>query len=135
MVCGVISELMLPSPILDFIRPIASLTFAGVIYMAEQVTPQIPGVPEWLTALGLPVAMLVAVVYALVSTNSALRKSEAGRLADRDAYAARLQADLEKASESRERLIRSTDQQTAAFQQLARDLSSRPCQLPRKENP
>lgn len=120
-------------PILDFIRPIASLAFAATIWLAEQVTPEIPGVPPWLTALGLPVAMLVAVVYALVATNSALRKSEAGRLADRDAYAARLQAEMEKASESRERLIRATDQQTVAFQQLARDMSSRPCQLPRKE--
>ena len=125
---------MIPAPILDFVRPIASLSFAGTLWLAEQVTPEIPGVPEWLTALGLPVAMLVAVVYALVSTNTALRKSEAGRLADRDAYAAQLKADLEKASESRERLIRATDQQTAAFQQLARDLSSRPCQLRRPPN-
>jgi len=124
---------MITSTVFDFARPITSIAFAGVLWIADQVTPEIPGVPAWLTALGLPVGGLVAVVYALVATNNQLRKSEAGRLADRDAYAARLQSDLEKTNEARERLIRATDQQTAAFQQLARDMSSRPCQIPKHD--
>ena len=113
----------------DFIKPIGSIIFAGVALIAEQVSTSIPGIPEWVGSLGLPLCGLVAVTYALISTNKMLRQSEAGRLADRDAYALRLQADLEKTNEARERLIRATDLQTVAFQQLARDISSRPCQI------
>jgi hypothetical protein len=115
---------------LDFIRPISSITFAGFIWVAETVTPEIPGVPPWVTALGFPVAMLLAVIYALVSTHKALSESQTGRLADRDSFAKSLRDDADKASESRERLIRATDAQTAEFKRLADNLSSRPCQKP-----
>jgi len=112
-------------PILDFIRPIAALAFAGTCWIAETITPEIPGIPQWVTALGLPVAMLIAVIYALVSTNKALRQSEAGRLTDRDTYMTKLERENERAMESRERLIRATDQQTAEFQRLADHIESR----------
>jgi hypothetical protein len=106
-------------PIFDFIRPISALAFAGACWIAETVTPEIPGVPAWVTSLGLPVAMLIAVIYALVSTNKALRVSEAGRLTDRDNYVSRLEADGKLAMESRERLIRATLDQTHEFRRLA----------------
>ena len=110
---------MIPLPIFDFLRPIFAIAVAGLCWIAETVTPEIPGVPQWVTALGLPVAMLIAVIYALVSTNKALRQSEAGRLADRDVYTSKLERETERAMESRERLIRATDQQTAEFKRLA----------------
>lgn len=116
--------------ILDFARPVASIAFAATLWLAQQVTPEVPGVPSWVTALGLPVAMLVAVVYALVSTNNALRKSEAGRLEDRDSFIEKLEKDAEKANASHELLIRATDAQTTEFRRLADNLQSRPCQKP-----
>ena len=106
-------------PILDFIRPISALGFAGACWVAETVTPEIPGVPTWVTSLGFPVAMLIAVIYALVSTNKMLRASEAGRLSDRDAYVAKLEAEGRQAMESRERLIHATLEQTHEFRRLA----------------
>lgn len=115
---------------LDFIRPISSIAFAGAIWIAETVTPEIPGVPTWVTSLGFPVAMLVAVIYALVSTHKALAESQAGRLSDRDHFSEILRGDAQKAADSRERLIRSTDAQTAEFKRLADNLSDRPCQKP-----
>jgi len=108
--------------ILDFVRPIAALVFAGSCWIAETVTPEIPGVPPWVTSLGFPVAMLIAVIYALVSTNKALRQSEAGRLADRDAYTAKLEASEEKAAISRESLIKATTEQTSEFKKLGEEI-------------
>lgn len=105
-----------------------ALAFAGTTYIAETVTPEIPGVPQWVTALGLPVAFLVAVIYALVATNKALRINEAGRREDWGRYADKLELMMRQESESRERLIRATDHQTTQFTNLAEQLKSRPCQ-------
>lgn len=124
---------MLPTPdmLSTFCKPAFALASAGAIWIAETVTPQIPGVPEWLTALGLPVAFLVAVIYALISTNRALRDSERGRREDNERFHAKLEGVVEKGNESRDRLIRATDQQTTEFKLLADELRKRPCQLPR----
>lgn len=119
---------MNPDLVTSFCRPVIALAFAGSAYIAETATPDIPGVPEWLTSLGLPVAFLVAVIYALVSTNKALRASEDGRRVDWGNYADKLEMMMAKESESRERLIRATDHQTSQFQNLADQLKSRPCQ-------
>ena len=110
---------MIPPQIFDFIRPIASLALAGACWVAQTATPDIPGIPSWVTALGLPVAMLIAVIYALVSTNNALRASEKGRLEDRDRYAEKMEKDADAAADSRERLIRATLEQTNEFRRLA----------------
>jgi hypothetical protein len=112
-------------PMLDFIRPISALAFAGACWIGETVTPEIPGVPTWVTSLGFPVAMLIAVIYALVSTNKSLRASEAGRLADRDAYVGKLEAEGRLATESRERLIHATLEQTHEFRRLANTIENR----------
>jgi hypothetical protein len=114
--------------IAGFAKPIAALSVAGVTYLAETVTPDIPGVPTWVTSLGLPVAFLVAVIYALVAIHKALRESEKGRREDWQTYAAKLEAISERGNETRERLIRATDNQTVEFAKLADHLKTRPCQ-------
>lgn len=119
---------MNPDMLPHFCRPILAIGAAGSAYLAESITQDIPGIPEWVTALGLPVAFLIAVIYALVSTNNALRSSEEGRRSDWQQYSAKLESMMERGNESRERLIRATDQQTAEFQKLADQLKSRPCQ-------
>lgn len=124
---------MNPEPLTPFIKPIAGVAAAGASYIAETVTPAVPGVPEWVTALGLPVAFLVAVIYALVTTHRAYREVVAGRQQDAEKTSVRLEAIIEKGNESRERLIRATDQQTAEFAKLADELKNRPCQLRKHE--
>jgi cytochrome c-type biogenesis protein CcmH/NrfF len=119
-----------PENIITFCKPIAGITTAGIAYIVDTATPKIPGVPEWVTSLGLPIAFLVAVIYALATTNRALRQSEKDRHEDAKAYSAALLANLERSNESRERLIRATDQQTAKFEELASQLRNRPCQNP-----
>ena len=123
----------------DFIRPIASLTFAGCAYIAQTVAPSVAGLPDWIHSLGLPVAMLLATIYALVGINKALADQVTGRLADKDAatknaladrdsWIAQLRADNDKSNDLRAKLIESSDAQTAAFEKLADQLRSRPCQ-------
>ena len=119
---------MHPEMFTHFCKPIFAIAFAAMTYIAESVTPSIPGIPEWVTALGLPVAFLVAVVYALVSTNRALRASEEGRRRDWEQYAAKLETMMDRGNESRERLIRATDNQTMEIKSLGDQLKSRPCQ-------
>ncbi len=116
------------TPIIDSAKTIFAIASAGVFWIAETVTPDIPGVPAWVTALGLPVAFLIAVIYALVGVFKMLRESQNGRLTDRDKYEARLEDFIAKGNDSRERLIRATDNQTQAFQNLGDQLKSRPCQ-------
>lgn len=117
---------MFPFQLLDhFCKPILALALAGSAYLAETVTPEIPGVPSWITSLGLPVAFLVAVIYALISTNRALRESERGRREDWAEYAKKLEVMMDKGNESRERLIRATDAQTTEFKTLAAKISGR----------
>lgn len=110
-------------------KPIAGIAAAGATYIADTVTPIVPGVPEWITALGLPIAFLIAVIYALVSTHRAWRDSEKGRREDSERYHLRLEEMINRGNESRERLIRSTDEQTREFKNLADELRNRPCQL------
>jgi len=114
--------------ITGFIKPIAALAFAGLTYLADSLTQEIPGVPTWLTALGLPVAFLVAVIYALISIHKALRQSEAGRREDWKNYSEKLEAMVDRGNETRERLIRATDNQTNEFKNLGDHLKNRPCQ-------
>jgi len=119
---------MHPEMFSHFFRPIFALAIAGMTYIADTVTPEIPGVPTWVTSLGFPVAMTIAVIYALIATNRALRESERGRREDFAGYADKLETMMERGNESRERLIRATDQQTAEFKSLGEQLKSRPCQ-------
>lgn len=119
---------MTPEVLSTFAKPIAGLSVAGATWIAETVTPNIPGVPEWITQLGLPIAFLLAVIYALVTTHKALRDSEKGRREDIMGTQAKLEAMIERGNESRERLIRATDIQTAEFRSLGDQLKSRPCQ-------
>ncbi len=117
-------------PILESGRAIFSLATAGGLWIAQQVTPDIPGVPPWVTALGFPMAMLVAVIYALLSVHKAYAASEKGRLDDKDGVIAALRADADKAMQSRTELTIATREQTDAFKALAAEMRQRPCQKP-----
>lgn len=112
----------------SFAKPIAAILGAGVTYLAENLTQDIPGVPSWFTGLGLPVAFLVCVIYALISIHKALRDSEQGRREDLKTYSERFEKLVERSNETRERLIHSTENQTAEFRSLAEHMKSRSCQ-------
>ena len=99
---------------INFIRPVAALGAAGTFWLADAITPEVPGVPAWATALGLPISFLIAVIYALVTINRSYRDSVAGRLADKDQMIAKLDSYHERDIESRTMLIRATEAQTRA---------------------
>lgn len=113
---------------LQFAKPILAIMVAAMSYVAEATVSQLENVPSWIDRYGLPMVFLAAVIYALVSTNKALRASEEGRLRDRDEFMKQIREDAEKASQSRERLKESTDRQTIVFERLVGQLESRPCQ-------
>lgn len=115
----------------ELARATIGIAAAAGAWVLEVVATSIDGVPGWISELGLPVAFLLAVIYALVSTNKALRASESGRLADRDEFMRRITDDATKSAESRERLRQATERQTAAFENLVHELQKRPCQIPR----
>jgi hypothetical protein len=115
---------MIPIP-LDFIRPIAAIAAAGSFWMADTtITPEVPGVPAWITALGLPIAFLVAVIYALVTVNRAYRDSVNGRLTDKDALIAKLETFHDKDIESRAQLTIATTAQAVAQTRTGEILTS-----------
>ena len=117
--------------ITELTKSVTSIIIAAGAWVFDIVGSTVEGIPTWITELGLPVAFLVAVIYALVSTNKALRSSESGRLADRDEFLKRLTDDAVRATESRERLRQATERQTEAFENLVHELQKRPCQLPK----
>lgn len=106
--------------IMDFGKPIAAIVCAGTTLLADTAT--LPGLPEWVSSLGLPVAFLIAVMYALVSIHNAYKQSMADRIADRDEHESRMDKLVANIQESRERLIRATEQQTAEFRSLADEI-------------
>lgn len=89
----------------NFARPIFAIALAGLAYIADTIQNQIPGVPTWLSELGLPVAFLVVVVYALISIHKALRESERGRRLDWENYAQKLETMIERGNKTREDLM------------------------------
>jgi hypothetical protein len=114
--------------IASFAKPIAAIALAGVTYVADTITPEIPGVPAWITSLGLPLTFLALVIYALVSIHKGLRDSEKGRREDLKNYAEKLEEIAEKGNETRERLIQAANNQTNEFSKLVDHMRSRPCQ-------
>jgi len=121
---------------ITFAKPIIAVAIAGSMtllstvfaQLADHMTPPIPGVPAWITGLGLPVAFLVCVIYALIATHKALRDSEKGRREDLKVYNERFERLTEKGNETREQLIRAIDNQTNEFKSLADHMKARPCQ-------
>jgi hypothetical protein len=107
---------------INFTRPILAIGVAGVGNILSQVTPPIQGVPQWITELGLPIASLCFVIYALVFIHRALRSSEQGRISDAKEYANKLEAIIARGQDTRERLIAATTAQTLEFKNLADQL-------------
>jgi hypothetical protein len=109
-----------------YAKGIAALWGAGLIWIADvSASTSLPG---WIGELGLPVAFLLAVVYALVSVHKALRESEKGRRDDWKEFSDNLREMVEHGQKSREELIKATNDQTHVLQNLAAEIKSRPCQ-------
>lgn len=105
-------------------KSIVSFSTAGTLFIADSIVTEVPGVPQWITSLGFPIAMLVAVIYALISVHKAHAASVAGRLADKDLVISALVGDQEKALKSREDLTAATREQTSEFRTLGNEIKS-----------
>ena len=110
----------------QYVKGIAALWGAGLIYIADvSATASLPG---WIGELGLPVAFLLAVIYALVSVHKALRESEKGRRDDWKEFSDKLGGMVEHGQKSREELIAVTKEQTHMLDKLVTEIQSRPYQ-------
>ena len=105
---------MNPESLFTIPASVKGFTFAGGTLLADAAAQHVAGVPEWITALGLPTAFCVCVIYALIASNNERKASEAGRLLDKDAYIEAMKTDAKSASDSRERLVVQSAAQTAA---------------------
>jgi septal ring factor EnvC (AmiA/AmiB activator) len=76
------------------------------------------GVPDWITKLGLPIAMLLLTIVGLVSLFKALSAERAARIKDRDTTIEQLRADQKEAQTSRQQLIDATRDQSNEFSKL-----------------
>jgi septal ring factor EnvC (AmiA/AmiB activator) len=90
----------------------------GVLYLAEAATDVVVGVPDWITKLGLPIAMLLLTIVGLVSLFKALSAERAARIKDRDTTIEQLRADQKEAQTSRQQLIDATRDQSNEFSKL-----------------
>lgn len=104
---------------LAFAKPIGGIIGAATAYTAEIASKRVDGIPSWITELGLPTGFLICVIYALVSTNKALRESERGRLHDRDEFVDAIRQDARQATETHQRLIEASVSQRMAFEKQA----------------
>lgn len=106
------------SPSFELVKILSSITAAGVLWIANTVTPEIPGLPAWVTSLGVPVAFLGLVIYALRAVFLMLRDSQAGRLADRDAYAEKLEEIHDRSNDSRDAHTKATNDLVSEIRNL-----------------
>lgn len=105
---------MNPESLIAIPASIKGFTGAAGTLIADAAAHSVQGVPEWITALGLPTAFCICVIYALVAANNERKASEAGRLVDKDAYIEAMKVDAKAAAESRDRLVSAAITQTAA---------------------
>ena len=99
-------------------KPIAAMVGGGVLYLAEAATDVVVGVPDWITKLGLPIAMLLLTIVGLVSLFKALSSERAARIKDRDDTIQQLREDQKEAQKSRQELIAATKDQSNTFSNL-----------------
>jgi hypothetical protein len=111
-----------------YAKSIAGLYSAGALWIADLAIP-VEVAPRIISDVGLPIAFLLAVIYALIAVHRALRESEKGRREDWARFSDRLEAMVEHGRDSRERLIAATNEQTMEFRRLAEELKDRPCQI------
>lgn len=123
-----------PITITCFAKPIAAIALASGCYVADQATSAVTGLPDWIHQLGLPSGMLVAVIYALVATNKALRQSEEGRLRDRDEFLEEWKQHAKLSHDTRERIADASRQNAEAIRRLANEIANRPCHFEKPKN-
>lgn len=103
-------------------KGIAAMVSSGILYLADTATDVVIGVPEWVTKLGLPVAMLLLCVSGLVALFKALSAERDARIKDRDATISLYREDQKQAQDARQELITATRDQTNAFKNLEKSI-------------
>ncbi len=89
---------------MQFAKSLVALLAAGCLWIADTVIPDIAGVPQWVSTLGVPVCFLIAVIYALVYTHRSYLRAIERELKDKDAIISMLDGFHKRDIESRERL-------------------------------
>lgn len=95
---------------------------AGTAYAIDIIANSVSAVPGVFSEYGLPIAFLICVIFALVSTTKALRQSESGRLEDRDKFADQLRSMQKEQAELLEKNITAQVELKASMEKQAEAL-------------
>lgn len=103
---------------LNMSKPIFALVSSGGLWVANAVTETPHGF--WLgivKEIGLPSAMLGLAVYGLNNLSKQIREIQQARVQDQKDILAQYRQDMQRAEDSRERLIAATNEQTRAIKE------------------
>jgi hypothetical protein len=106
----------------DIIKAAVGGAFAVTSWAAGQLAQAIDTIPTWVKSADTPL-VIIGLGYGVIHLWKELQKSQTNRIADRDSFISLLTSESAKASESRERLIRVTEQQTSEFKALRREVT------------
>lgn len=95
----------------------AGTATASGAFLADRAANGLGPVPSWITELGLPLAMLLGTLWALIWLFKVLLKVIEERIGDRDKWVQILLDESKRAMESRSLLIDATNKQVAATNQ------------------
>jgi low affinity Fe/Cu permease len=112
--------------LLSLPKPVAAIALAGMTYIGEVAAKDIDGIPDWINRLGLPIAFLCLVIYALIESNKDKKNCEEGRREDGEKYSNKLEEIIVRGEKSRSDLIQATNEQTREIKNLAEQIKSRP---------
>lgn len=118
----------------DIIKAAAGGGFAVPSWLGGQFAQAVEEAPSWVKAADTPLVIL-GLSYGVIHLWRELKKSQADRIADRDAFMAKLDADSNRSAEARERLIHATTVQTEEFKALRRAVEANRTPLYQNRDP
>jgi len=106
----------------DIVKAACGGAFAVTSWSLGQVAQVVDALPSWVKAADTPL-VIIGLGYGVIHLWRELQKAQQNRISDRDSFITMLSNESTKAGETRERLIRATEQQTAEFKALRREIS------------
>jgi hypothetical protein len=111
------------------IRLLASITGAGVVWIADIVTASAANAPEWLEKYGLPGLFLALCVYAVRTLFAANQAMQREALLAKDLQIKATEETSKVFLATTRELIDATNHQTTQLEKLTGELKKRPCQI------
>jgi hypothetical protein len=112
---------------LDHLKPIAAITAAGVIWIADTVAAGIETMPGWISEIGLPSAFCLICLYAirvLYLNNQNLNKELTQRASEQAALLTESTDALKNAASQYGQLTAATERNTAVLNSIQLHIAS-----------